>query len=147
MTAELSITDEAIEAAALAQRSPSHRPGPPDRDLVELWKRTARVTLEAAAPLIVAAELERLAKVYWSSSHVHRVCLERAAELRGDRKAAHQPDASPIQPGKWYREHTAQQLVDEHTRRGIPVPADAGDDVERLAESLNADDVRKAAHQ
>jgi hypothetical protein len=51
----ISIPEEAIEAAALAQRSPSHRPGPPDPDLVEIWKRTARLVLGAAAPLIVAA--------------------------------------------------------------------------------------------
>lgn len=49
------VPEEAIEAAALALRSPSHRPGPPDPDLVEIWKRTARMTLAAAAPLIVAA--------------------------------------------------------------------------------------------
>jgi hypothetical protein len=52
---DVNIPEEAIESAALAQRSPSHKPGPPDPDLVEIWKRTARITLEAAAPLIVAA--------------------------------------------------------------------------------------------
>lgn len=47
---------------------------------------------------------------------------------------------SPIQPGKWYREHTVQQLVAEHQRRGVPVPDEAAEDVEMLADSLNADD-------
>lgn len=56
---DLEVPEEAIEAAALALRSPSHRPGPPDPDLVEIWKRTARMTLAAAAPLIVAAAIEQ----------------------------------------------------------------------------------------
>lgn len=93
------IPQEAIEAAAHAQRSPSHRPGPPAPDLVEIWKRTARITLEAAAPLIVAAELERLANEYWSSSHLHRVCKARATDLRasesrgeGDRLTSEEED-------------------------------------------------------
>ncbi len=55
---------EAIEAAALAQRSSSHKPGPPDPDLVAIWTRTARITLEAAAPLILAADLERQAATF-----------------------------------------------------------------------------------
>ena len=56
------VPEEAIEAAALALRSPSHRAGPPDPDLVEIWKRAARITLSAAAPLIVAAWLDDRAK-------------------------------------------------------------------------------------
>ena len=90
----LSIPEEAIEAAALALRSPSRRPGPPDRDLMEIWKRTARITLEAAAPLIVAAALNQIADQIAAeegsgsfSSGVLRAVVtiqRRAAELRGE---------------------------------------------------------------
>jgi hypothetical protein len=51
----IEVPEEAIEAGAMALRSPSARKGPPAPDLVEIWKRDARKVLGAAAPLIVAA--------------------------------------------------------------------------------------------
>lgn len=47
---------------------------------------------------------------------------------------------SPIVPGKWYREHTAQQLRQECDRRGIDVLRDVGNDTDKLADLLNRDD-------
>lgn len=47
---------------------------------------------------------------------------------------------SPIVPGKWYREHTAQQLRAECDRRGVEVPRDVGNDISKLADLLNRDD-------
>jgi len=71
---------------------------------------------------------------------------DRKAEHRGDRRAKQPADDSPIQPGKWYRQHTPAQLIAEHARRGIAFPAGALTDVQALADSLNADD-RKAAQR
>jgi flavin-dependent thymidylate synthase len=48
--------------------------------------------------------------------------------------------ASPLRAGKWYREHTAQELRDEHTFRGLDIPQEGGHDVEQLARSLHAND-------
>lgn len=76
------VPEEAVEAAALAQRSPSHKPGPPDPDLVAIWKRTARITLEAAAPLIVAAELDRMVRAIDNAPYPYEVLEQRVAELR-----------------------------------------------------------------
>jgi flavin-dependent thymidylate synthase len=47
---------------------------------------------------------------------------------------------SPLRPGKWYREQTVQELRDEHTWRGLALPQEGADDVERLAQSLMAND-------
>jgi flavin-dependent thymidylate synthase len=47
---------------------------------------------------------------------------------------------SPLRPGRWYREHTVQELRDEHTFRGLALPQEDSDDVERLAQSLHAND-------
>jgi thymidylate synthase ThyX len=47
---------------------------------------------------------------------------------------------SPLRPGKWYREHTVQELRDEHAWRGLALPQEGSDDVERLAQSLRAND-------
>jgi flavin-dependent thymidylate synthase len=47
---------------------------------------------------------------------------------------------SPLRPGKWYREHTVQELRDEHAWRGLALPQEGSDDVERLAQSLMAND-------
>lgn len=43
---------------------------------------------------------------------------------------------SPIQPGKWYREHTPKQLVIECERRGILVPSYHLEDRDWLVRSL-----------
>lgn len=78
------VPDDAIEIAAMALRSPSHRAGPPDPDLVEIWKRTARITLEAAAPLIVSAWAESVGREFWRDSHISKVLRARASVLRGE---------------------------------------------------------------
>lgn len=54
---------------------------------------------------------------------------------------------SPIRPGKWYREHSMADLMMEHGLRGIPMPNLHGsrDAVGDLADSLNADDMRRRA--
>lgn len=51
--------------------------------------------------------------------------------------------ASDLTPGKWYREHTAEQLVAEHTRRRLAVPLGAHNDAQALANSLNEDDKKQ----
>jgi flavin-dependent thymidylate synthase len=50
---------------------------------------------------------------------------------------------SPLRPGKWYREHTVQELRDEHTYRGLHLPQEGGHDVEQLARSLRTNDKSK----
>lgn len=84
------VPEEAIEAGAMALTEVTKRPWadtlPGARDVL---RRNARLSVTAAAPLILAAYLDGLAAEYWSSSHLHRVCKARAAALRsrgeGDR--------------------------------------------------------------
>jgi hypothetical protein len=79
----ITIPEEAVEAGAKALTEITHRPWadclPATR---EVLRRNARVPLEAAAPLIAAAELERLAEeVAWSVPQAHLIA-DRIQELR-----------------------------------------------------------------
>jgi hypothetical protein len=90
MNDRLTIPEEAIEAGAKALTEITHRPWgdclPATR---EVLRRNARVPLEAAGPLIVAAALERQAEQFdqvdeqVGSFQVADRLRARAAELRG----------------------------------------------------------------
>lgn len=91
------------------------------------------------------AQVRGVAGWYHNDGRTRPDLIGKPPVAKGQRRTYMDADDSPhLVPGKWYREHTAEQLVAEHTRRGIAVPVDAGDDVLALADSLNADDRSRA---